>query len=314
MKKYDWEAELGFSRDEEFDASAESIKQGYCRWSVADNGVFLPANQTIQSVPPGFYEIDKSQSIGLYFKLIKTGNEDLIKFDDTYCDEVVEDIKKFWTLKDGYKSIGQAYKRGMLFIGVPGGGKSSAIKLIVRDLVNSGGIAIKFQHPDYFKDGLAALRRIEPDRQVVVLMEDIDGLLDDFSESDILNILDGVTNYENIVFIATTNHPDKLLGSVTNRPSRFDRVFEFKAPNENTRRIYLSHLNKKFLENNKEDSGLDIEKMVKETESLTIAHLKELFISVAIFKYKYEDCLRKLVKMADPIKMDDGIREKKVGF
>lgn len=295
-------------------SDAETIKNGFCQWSTAENGAFIPANRTVEKIPAGFYEISHANNVGIFFKLIKTTSEDLIRFDDTYCEEVVQDIKKFWTLKNAYKSIGQTYKRGILLHGVPGGGKSSAIKIIVKDVIEAGGIAIKFQDPDYFKDGLAAMRRIEKDRQIVVLMEDIDGLLDDFSESDILNILDGVTNYENIVFLATTNHPDKLLGSITNRPSRFDRVFEFGPPNDKTREIYIKYLEEKFVQANKESSGVDVEKMIRDTKSLTIAHLKELFMSVAIFKYDYDSCLRKLKGMSEPIKPNDGLGGKRIGF
>lgn len=314
-KALDYFDEFEFGPDDERKADIDAVRRGFCQWTNADNGVCVPANQTRPSLTAGFYEIARSQTLGTYFKRIKFGTEELIEFPDSHCDEVVKDIKLFWKLKGKYKAIGQVYKRGMLLTGVPGGGKSSAIKLIVSDIIKNDGIAIKFTEATLFNEGMAILRRIEPDRQVVVLMEDLDGLIQDGIESEILNVLDGVSSSENIVFLATTNHPDKLLGNVINRPSRFDRVFDFKAPNKETRAIYINHLYKKFLSSN-EDINLDTERMVRETDGFTIAHLKELFISVAIFEYSYTETLDKLKGMKVRPKEDDGTEEGggKIGF
>lgn len=292
---------------------AKAIQNGFCQWTKADNGISVPANFTIPRLEPAFYMIEHSNMLGTYFKKIAFGVEELLEFPDSHCDEVVRDIKKFWSLKDKYRSIGQLHKRGMLLIGVPGGGKSSAIKLIVTDIIKNGGIAIKFQDHRLFTAGIDILRRIEPDRQVVVLMEDIDGLIKDGNESEILNILDGVSHNQNIVFLATTNHPDMLLGNITNRPSRFDRVFDFKAPSAETRKIYLTHLKNGYINTNG-NIELDLDKWVTDTEGMTVAHLKELFISVAIFEYNYENTLKILKGMRVKPKEDDGLEDKKVGF
>lgn len=72
----------------------------------------------------------------------------------------------------------------------------------------------------------------------IVIFEDIDS----FAESrqavnnsqiaDFLQFINGIGDRtDKIVFVATTNHLDKLDAAVANRPVRFNRKFEFKFPN-----------------------------------------------------------------------------------
>src|SRR5205085_931695 len=119
--------------------------------------------------------------------------------------------------------------------------------------------------------------KIENDRPVVILMEDIEAIIEEYGESEILNILDGINSIDNVVYLATTNYPDKLLGRVTNRPSRFDRVFELKNPDSGVRKVYLENLVNRHKDKVEED--INIDKWVGDTATLSIAHLKELFIS-----------------------------------
>ena len=62
---------------------------------------------------------------------------------------------------------------------------------------------------DLFLAGYRALRQIQPNAPIVVLMEDLDEILKGKSsagESRILNLLDGVESTHNVVFLATTNY------------------------------------------------------------------------------------------------------------
>ncbi|MFK5088309.1 AAA family ATPase, partial [Klebsiella pneumoniae] len=73
-------------------------------------------------------------------------------------------------------------------------------------------------------------------------MEDIDATLEIYNESTVINLLDGVDRVDKIVFLATTNYPEKLGTRIMNRPSRFDKRFKVGYPTDNTRKIYLEHL------------------------------------------------------------------------
>lgn len=226
----------------------------------------------------------------------------------------MHDIRKFWSLESKYKELNELYKRGIMLAGSSGSGKSCTLQLVCDELVNSGGLVIKFDNPELFIEAIRLFRQIEPNRNFIVVMEDLDGFLDDWPESTILNILDGVDQTNHVVFLATTNYPDKILGRLMNRPSRFDRVFDFGPPDPKVREFYLSNLVEKYRKNNK-DFSIDIEKWIKDTDTLSIAHLKELFISVNIFEYDYNETLKMLKGMKKKLKAkDDEIGPEKVGF
>ncbi len=113
---------------------------------------------------------------------------------------------------------------------------------------------------------------------------------------------------DNLVFLATTNYPEKLLGRITNRPSRFDRVFEFKNPSTETRKLYLQSLISKA------GGDFDLEKWVSDSKDLSVAHIKELFLSVSVFGYEYEKTLKTLKGMKKQIKSKDTTEEDRMGF
>jgi SpoVK/Ycf46/Vps4 family AAA+-type ATPase len=83
-------------------------------------------------------------------------------------------------------------------------------------------------------------RVIEPERQLLCIIEDIDGLCDDnYYETELLNILDGIGQMENTIYLATTNYPEKLKERILNRPSRFDRRYKIEKPDSNIRKFYF---------------------------------------------------------------------------
>ena len=110
--------------------------------------------------------------------------------------------------------------------GEPGCGKSGIIQLISQQLIEKDGIVINVKDEedvDRFTSFIATFRKVEPTRPLVVLLEDIDSLAGEnrYQTARLLNILDGVKQIEGVVYIATTNYPEKLQERITNRPSRF---------------------------------------------------------------------------------------------
>jgi len=83
------------------------------------------------------------------------------------------------------------------------------------------------------------IRRIEPTRQILAIMEDLDSLVHEYGESAFLSLLDGENQINNIVFVATTNYPQKLDKRFKNRPSRFDTVKYIGMPSAQARDTYI---------------------------------------------------------------------------
>lgn len=301
-----------------FGSEAESdddLQKSYVHWTSADGRVFYPASKTIPLLTPGVYEIDQN-NLGLYFEKIPVKTEGLLEFPDTNSGRVVAEIEKFWERESIFTEYGITYKRGILLTGPPGSGKSCTIQLIMRNVVQKDGIVIKFTDPYLFIDGMRVLRQIQPSTPVVVMLEDIDSILDTYNESEILNILDGVNEVRKVVFLATTNYPDKLEGRIVNRPSRFDKRFRIGYPSKESRRMFFEFLigggDKERFEAKIKELNIDLDKWVAETDEMSIAHLKELFVAVVIIGDTYAEAIETLREMKEPI--DDKDEENAVGF
>lgn len=275
----------------------EPIRQ-HVQWMTSDKKHFFPASEVVKQLPPGYYKVLSNMG-EIFFQKQDLWKEKLIKFPETASDTVVAEIEKFWDKEQEYRDAKLAYRRGLLLYGPPGSGKSSAIKLAMRNIIARKGIVLEFGHPSYFVGGMKIIREIQPEMPVIALMEDIDAILDRSNESEILNIIDGVTPMDKCLFLATTNYMERLSSRITNRPSRFDKRFEIGMPNSESREIYL-----KEIAGNK-ISANELSTWVKDTAGLSIAHLKELVVSVTILGYKYADAINALKGLKQKIYSDE---------
>jgi SpoVK/Ycf46/Vps4 family AAA+-type ATPase len=280
--------------------AAEDKNKTYSQWNTSDGNIFTPAHVCTPQLPPGYYEIRNSQQIGLYFTRLNISTESILKLPDSNSEKVSKEIAKFWGKEEIFKKYGLTYKRGVLLWGPPGSGKTCTIKLVIDDVVKRGGVALKFDHPTVFAEGLRMLRDIQPNTPVVVIFEDIDSIIENTDESIIINILDGIDRIDKVVFLATTNYPEKLGARICNRPSRFDFRIKIGYPSPEARKMYLEHV---FKED--DISKYDIDKWVEDTNEWSIAHLKELFVSVVILGKDYNESVEFLNGMKDNISADE---------
>jgi len=185
---------------------------------------------------------------GFRWRLQKATNPrewDTLVFPNTIKEDVVNDIKWWKSAQSTYERLGIPYRRGYLFYGEPGTGKSSLITLLGTYLTN-GIYYFDLRSPRSNEQLLELFSEVAPNSLVVI--EDIDTFFDqesrglDVSEvknlqnepkrdsvsfSSLLNVLDGLLASENFILIFTTNHPEKL-NSALIRPGRIDRKFKFE--------------------------------------------------------------------------------------
>lgn len=172
----------------------------------------------------------------------KIGN---IIIDSQLKQRLLTDIDKFNTSKDWYEKASIFYKRGYLFWGQPGNGKTSlAIGLanhLKRDLYILDLNSITENH--MLKTAFSNVGK-----NAVLLIEDIDGFYNlrepvkkdsKLSFSTFLNCLDGVFYKDGLITIITTNKI-QMVDEALMRSGRMDFVEEIKKPTANEIKEYLS--------------------------------------------------------------------------
>jgi AAA+ superfamily predicted ATPase len=294
-------------------------KVNYSQWLKRGPNIFIPTDNSItqQALDPGVYNIRTQEGVGAYLFKKNLTLDELVDLPMEEGVKVIEGIDKFWKRKEKFAEYGYTYKRGVLLYGAPGNGKSCLINKLCKQLVEDlKGIVIYLSSGAelglYYHFSSEILRIIEPDRKLIVVMEDIDGMIAyKDNETTLLNILDGVNQLDNVVYIATTNYPESLSARILNRPSRFDLRIEVKAPTPECRRIYLEA---KLKEHDLKE--IDLNQWVEQTEGMSMAHLGELIKSVIIIGNDFDETIETLKGMKVlPCSADfDKDTKKNVGF
>ncbi len=263
-------------------------------FSTEDDKLFIPrvTHNKVKALPAGVYNVLNMPNVGICFSKADYSQAELLKFDDSIIMKTVEGIQSFWAKKNLFETHNFPFRRGVLLYGPPGSGKTCAVKMIINNIIADGGLALVYQGVHLLKAGIDAIRNIQPDVPIVVIMEDLDNILVYDDQSALLNMLDGIGGFENIVYLATTNYINQLEGRIKNRPSRFDIRYFINFPNEPSRKMYLEYISKNYTKK------LPLAKWAKDTDGFSIAHLKELYLSMVFFDGDYKETLDRLKQMS----------------
>ena len=271
----------------------EKAKNGsdnfYKQFSIENGCVYRAISDTTKILPPGVYEINNDNR-GYFFLKKPIDTSHLIRFPDTIADNIISDFNTFWKNKKQYLLRGETHKRGYLLWGPPGGGKSCLISLIIKDFIKQGNVVFWFGG-HYTLSGLVQFRRVEKNRKMMIILEDIDSIIQNENlEQQVLQLLDGSHQFSNTIIMGTTNYPENLPDRIINRPSRFDRVEEIGLPSTEDIKLYLEMKSKKL-------KPADIQKWLKDTKNFTLAHIKELLLAYEVFGLDYNIALERIKKM-----------------
>lgn len=278
----------------------------YSLWQAQANGTFRPGSRTQKKLTPGAYQLGNDER-GIFFRHTKIIADSIIELPEKSHVRVLEGIRKFWGAKARYDAHGLVYKRGVLLWGPPGGGKTVTAGLLMTEIIRQhGGIVLICSHPGLCASAIHILRVIEEKRPLIVLLEDLDEIISNYGEHSLLAMLDGEFQVDNVVFIATSNYPERLGARIVNRPSRFDERVKIGMPIRESRLTYLRHA----------VNGLDLplDKWAEETEGLSIAHLRELVVAVVCLDQDYASVLGRLRSMEIRPKDDEGFRKNEIGL
>lgn len=194
---------------------------------------------------------------------------------------VIHELDAFFSAKEIYESMGVAWKRGLLFVGPPGNGKTHAIKALVQHTGKPCLYIRSFKGDDFHPPQMnveMVFRRARQAAPCILVLEDLDSLLDKEYLSAFLNAMDGFADNSGIFTIATTNHPDKIDIALVERPSRFDRKVEFTLPEAPERASYIQLMDARRTEAMRMTEE-DVSRVVKATAGYSFALLKELHVA-----------------------------------
>lgn len=284
------------------------MKDSEKRWA-SDNERFWACKTTYDILPAGLYKPMHSNNIGFYMEKQLIDTDELIVLPDTSSEQVLQEIEKFWGLKEQFDSHGFIHKRGILLWGDPGSGKTATIQLLLKSIIEKGNIALFAGNPHITTNCLQMIRRIEPERAMIVIMEDLDAMVYEHGEAEYLAMLDGESQVSNVVFVATTNYPEKLDKRFIDRPSRFDTIKLIPMPGTDARRVYLQTKDPTLKDE-------ELEKWVKLSDGFSVAHLKEMIISNRCYNIKIEKVVKRLSFMRKrKITSDNAVKtETEFGF
>jgi len=272
----------------------------YYHWSLR-NGLYRPVGKTQDGVPSGIYEVANDNQ-GWYLSKVKFPSDTLLRLPGMPIDLILDQIKVFWQREELFKQTGLLHKRGILMYGPAGAGKTSIIRLLCDDIVRRDGIVIMVTNCRLTENALGGIRQIEPRRPILTIIEDIETFMGNSDESSsaraLLALLDGETQVDHIVHLATTNKPEQLEDRIVKRPGRFDLVVRLDYPVAEARKMYLHSILKDHV------SETELNNMVDETEGLGLAHLRELIVASYCLGLGHKETLARLKSgFRDPLKL-----------
>lgn len=203
------------------------------------------------------------------------GRDELISLPAGIIESVMTMFTAFWKKRSQFKSLGFAHKRGVMLEGPPGCGKTVVTEAITQRAVDMGGVAVmQTTDVDMLYAIMTQIRAVEPDRPVLVVLEDLEQMVLDDEEA-LLDLLDGSRSFDGVFFLFTTNNVGTIPKRIVGRPGRIDRVIHVGPP-ETTQRVA-------FLQNRMSCSLDEANLFADVTGGLSFADLREFVISVRLF-------------------------------
>ena len=244
---------------------AEKFLDAVCQWSFKVRGEILVYRG-------GYFEKDKD-----LFDEIKSATFDNLVLRDSLKQEIQNDFAQFFSSRETYERYGIPWRRGAIFTGPPGNGKTHTVKALVNALGRPCLYVRNFSGDGTEEENMAEVFQRARLTPTIVVLEDLDSMIDDTTRAFFLNELDGFRANTGVVVLATTNHPEQLDTAIIDRPSRFDRKYVFELPAEPERWAYVEKWNRE-LQPELRVSGTAATAIVTQTNGFSFAYLKELFV------------------------------------
>jgi hypothetical protein len=251
--------------------TAEGFVVAACRFGHAPRQEILVVNGEHWKKDPELHAAIRASSL-----------EDLV-MPEVLRREIIDDFATFLAAREDYARLGVPWKRGVLFLGPPGNGKTHCLRGVLGTLDLPTVYVQSLRSQDgtderNIEEIFDRARRIAP---CAIVFEDLDAQITPRNRSFFFNQLDGFSPNAGLLVLATTNHADRLDPAIVERPSRFDRKYHFPLPDADSRSIFLRRWTERLDPHLRLRSGPHA-KVVEETDGFSFAYLKELCLSAVL--------------------------------
>lgn len=186
------------------------------------------------------------------------------------------------------RSAGRHVKRGLLLHGPPGTGKTLTAMYLANQMPERTVLILTGGGLGAIEPACEMARRLAP---AMVVLEDVDLVALDRDEYmsnallfTLLNQMDGMQQDLDVIFLLTTNRPDRLEAALASRPGRVDMAVELPLPDADARRKLIS-LYSEGLEVRARDLG----DVIRGTEGASPAFIRELLRRAALLAIEHGD-------------------------
>lgn len=235
---------------------------------------------------------------------------------------ILDEAKNFFSKLDVYKELDIQPKRGVLLYSAPGFGKSSTISMFCRQAVEEDSGTVVMIWPtskisaDEVQDFLATDSKYSQSAtRLIFVLEDIGGGNSESEgaravDSGLLNLLDGMGEAFKLptFIIATTNTPERLLESLSDRPGRFDLMLQLNPPTADERLRLFEFVAKRNATDEEKAAILD-----KSADRLSAAHITEIVVRHRLKDEPVSKIVSDIIKHNAKVK-NNFARPSKVGF
>ena len=187
---------------------------------------------------------------------------------------IIDDIKDFISKENWYFKRGLTYKRGFLFYGSPGNGKTSLCLALAKYFNRH----IQFLNlNDLEKDSSLFVAFNNIKNNSILVVEDVDAIFgtregkSKISFSALLNCMDGAFSKYGVITIMTTNHIDKIDEALI-REGRIDVKINIDNPKKEMVESYLSL----FYETTVELQGYDFDFSMSKIQEICLQNKNNL--------------------------------------
>ncbi|KAL2266845.1 hypothetical protein VTJ83DRAFT_4122 [Remersonia thermophila] len=236
---------------------------------VWDNGMWIKSAELYQSV--------------------RNASWDAVILDEGMKQAIIDDHQSFFDSRDTYTRLRVPWKRGLIYYGPPGNGKTISIKAMMRTLSDRKhpvpSLYVRnfssWAGPEYSIGQIfAKARQLAP---CYLIFEDLDSLVTDAVRSYFFNEIDGLQSNEGIFIVGSTNHLDRLDPGISKRPSRFDRKYYFPVPNLEQRIAYCCFWQRKLADNKDIEFPNQLCQAIAEiTYDFSFAYIQEAFVAALV--------------------------------